>query len=125
MAGTRVTRVVLVAIALAGLVTLMFLSIEPETQYSVDEVMSSPLSHEGGVHLRGQVVIDSLDSDSSSFELAGSSHTLNIDFSGVAIPDGFEEGHTIAVKGNLINTADGWVLKAREIQTGCPSKYTE
>jgi|TARA_Y100000782_G_scaffold38271_1_gene42706 cytochrome c-type biogenesis protein CcmE len=115
----------LVGVALAGLVTLMFLSIEPETQYSVDEVMSSPLSHEGGVHLRGQVVIDSLDSDSSSFELAGSSHTLNIDFSGVAIPDGFEEGHTIAVKGNLINTADGWLLKAREIQTGCPSKYTE
>ena len=70
-------------------------------------------------------VIDSLDSDSSSFELAGSSHSLNIDFSDVAVPDGFEEGHTIAVKGNLINTADGWLLKAREIQTGCPSKYAE
>ena len=125
MAGTRVTRMALVGAALAGLVAPMFLSIEPETQYSVDEVMSSPLSHEGGVHLRGQVVIDSLDSDSSSFELAGSSHTLNIDFSGVAIPDGFEEGHTIAVKGNRINTADGWLLQAREIQTGCPSKYTE
>ena len=125
MAGTRVTRVALVGIALAGLVALMFLSIEPETQYSVDEVMASPLLHEGGVHLRGQVVIDSLDFDSSSFELAGASHTLDIDFSDVAIPDGFEEGHTIAVKGNLINTTDGWLLKASEIQTGCPSKYTE
>ena len=125
MAGTRVTRMALVGVALAGLDTQMILSIEPETKYTVDEDMSSPLSHEGDVHLRGQVVIDSLDSDSSSFELAGSSYTLNIDFSGVAIPDGFEEGHTIAVKGNLINTADGWLLKAREIQTGCPSKYTE
>ena len=125
MAGTRVTRMALVGAALAGLVTLMFLSIEPETQYSVDEVMSSPLSHEGGVHLRGQVAIGSIDSDSYSFELAGSSHTLNVDFSGVAIPDGFEEGHTIAIKGDLINTDEGWLLEAREIQTGCPSKYSE
>ena len=125
MAGTKVTRMALIGIALAGLVALMFLSIEPETQYSVDEVMSSPISYEGGVHLRGQVAIGSIDSDSYSFELAGSSHTLNVDFSGVAIPDGFEEGHTIAIKGELINTDEGWLLEAREIQTGCPSKYSE
>ena len=107
MAGTRVTRMALVGVALAGLVTLMFLSIEPETQYSVDEVMSSPFSHEGGVHLRGQVVIDSLDSDSSSFELAGSSHSLNIDFSDVAVPDGFEEGHTICLLYTSPSPRDG------------------
>ncbi|MCH2268161.1 cytochrome c maturation protein CcmE [Candidatus Thalassarchaeum betae] len=125
MAGTRASRLIVVGLALVGLVALMFLSVKPETQYSVDEVMASPQSHEGDVHLRGQVVAGSLDSASSSFDLAGTSHTLHIDFSGVAIPDGFEEGHTIAVKGNLMDSSEGWLLKAHEIQTGCPSKYSE
>jgi cytochrome c-type biogenesis protein CcmE len=39
------------------------------------------------------------------------------------VPDGFEEGRTIAVKGHLTQDAGEWILSANEIQTGCPSKY--
>jgi|TARA_Y100001949_G_scaffold125612_1_gene107298 cytochrome c-type biogenesis protein CcmE len=116
---------VLVGACLAALVGLMFLSIEPQTQYSIDEVMSSPTSHEGDVHLRGQVEIGSVDTSSFSFELVGQTHSLQVDYSDVVVPDGFEEGHTIAIKGNLVSGSSGWLLEAQEIQTGCPSKYSE
>ena len=116
---------VLVGACLAALVGLMFLSIEPQTQYSIDEVMSSPASHEGDVHLRGQVEIGSVDTSSFSFELVGQTHSLQVDYSDVVVPDGFEEGHTIAIKGNLVSGSSGWLLEAQEIQTGCPSKYSE
>ncbi len=116
---------VIVGACLAALVGLMFLSIEPQTQYSIDEVMSSPISHEGEVHLRGQVEIGSVDTSSFSFELVGQTHSLQVDYSDVVVPDGFEEGHTIAIKGNLVSGSSGWLLEAQEIQTGCPSKYSE
>ena len=110
---------------LAALVTMVFISIEPQTQYTVDEVMSSPESHEGDIHLRGQVTIGSVDTLTTSFELMGQTHTLSVSYSGAIVPDGFDEGNTIAVKGNLVQQSGEWVLEAHEIQTGCPSKYSE
>jgi len=110
---------------MAALVALMFVSIEPNTQYYIDEVMKTPEDFEGDVHLRGQVEPGSIDSSMSSFMLIGIEHSLIIDFSGAAIPDGFDEGHTIAIKGQLLNSEKGWILMAKEIQTGCPSKYSE
>ena len=125
MAGTRASRLGLVAVCMAALVALMFVSINPETQYYIDEVMESPESHEGDVHLRGQVEPGSIDSPTSSFMLIGQVHSLSINYSGAAIPDGFNEGNTIAVKGQLVNRGESWMLMAHEIQTGCPSKYSE
>ena len=45
------------------------------------------------------------------------------DREGAAVPDGFSEGKTIAVKGTLSSSSGDWILYAKEIQTGCPSKY--
>ena len=125
MAGTRASRLGLVAICMVALVALMFISVDPETQYYIDEVMESPESHEGDVHMRGQVELGSVDSSGTSFTLIGQEHSLSIDYSGAAIPDGFDEGLTIAVKGQLVNDDGDWILLATEIQTGCPSKYSE
>ena len=125
MAGTRASRLGLVAICMVALVALMFISVDPETQYYIDEVMESPESHEGDVHMRGQVELGSVDSSETSFTLIGQEHSLSIDYSGAAIPDGFDEGLTIAVKGQLVNDGGDWILLATEIQTGCPSKYSE
>ena len=125
MAGTRASRLGLVAVSMAILVALMFISVDPETKYYIDEVMETPQNHEGDVHLRGQVEPGSINSSSSLFTLIGIEHSLSIDYSGAAIPDGFDEGHTIALKGQLVYENGGWILKANEIQTGCPSKYSE
>ena len=97
---------------MAILVTLMFVSVDPETQYYIDEVMDSPEGHEGEVHLRGQVEPGSINSSSTSFILIGLEHALRIDFSRAAIPDGFDEGNTIAVKGQLVNEEGSWILMA-------------
>jgi len=125
MAGTRASRLGLVAVCMVALVALMFISVDPETQYYIDEVMNSPQEHQGDIHMRGQVEPGSIDSAASSFVLIGIEHSLNIDYSGAAIPDGFDEGHTIAIKGQLANDNGSWILIANEIQTGCPSKYSE
>jgi cytochrome c-type biogenesis protein CcmE len=126
MAATRGTRLLIVGVALLVLISLMFISIDPEVQYTVDEVMASPnefTSEE--VHLRGTVLEGSVDDQSKIFILQGSNEEsqIFIDISSVALPDGFAEGYVIAVKGDLIEQDGKWTISANSIQTGCPSKY--
>ncbi|MCP2502897.1 MAG: cytochrome c maturation protein CcmE [Candidatus Thalassarchaeaceae archaeon] len=126
MAATRGTRLLIVGVALLVLISLMFISIDPEVQYTVDEVMASPnefTSEE--VHLRGTVLEGSVDDQSKIFILQGSNEEsqIFIDISSVALPDGFAEGYVIAVKGDLIQQDGKWTISANSIQTGCPSKY--
>ncbi len=124
MSLSRSSRLLVVGLLCVAVLGMAMISIEPEVQYSVDEVLSSPLDFEDRiVFLRGKVTIDSLDSQTKTFDLGGVSTSLVVDFTGVAIPDGFHEGLTIAVRGTLMNSDEGWILNAHEIQTGCPSKY--
>ena len=64
-----------------------------------------------------------VDVENFTFFLTGVNHILLVDFNGAAVPDGFSEGKTIAVKGTLSSSSGDWILYAKEIQTGCPSKY--
>jgi cytochrome c-type biogenesis protein CcmE len=127
MATTRARRLVVVGLGLIGLVSLMLISVDPEVQYTVDEVMSSPEDFTSDeVHLRGTVLEGSVDDESKIFILVGTNEEaqLFVDISSVALPDGFGEGYMIAVKGDLINIEGKWTISANSIQTGCPSKYT-
>ena len=126
MATTRARRLVVVGLGLFGLVSLMLISVDPEVQYTVDEVMSSPEDFTSDeVHLRGTVLEGSVDDESKIFILVGTNENaqLFVDISSVALPDGFGEGYMIAVKGDLINIEGTWTISANSIQTGCPSKY--
>ena len=127
MATTRARRLVVVGLGLIGLVSLMLISVDPEVQYTVDEVMSSPEDFTSDeVHLRGTVLEGSVDDESKIFILVGTNEEaqLFVDISSVALPDGFGEGYMIDVKGDLINIEGKWTISANSIQTGCPSKYT-
>jgi cytochrome c-type biogenesis protein CcmE len=77
---------------------------------------------EGRIHLRGAVGNGSI-GDDSTFVLEGTGLNLRVSTSSIPIPEGFEEGKTVAVKGSLVKDAEGWILRADEIKTGCPSKY--
>ncbi|MEC8874091.1 MAG: cytochrome c maturation protein CcmE [Candidatus Thermoplasmatota archaeon] len=124
MTLSRSNRLLVVGLLFVAILGMAMISIEPEVQYTVDEVLSSPSDFEDGkVFLRGEVSIGSLDSQTTTFELVGVASSLVVDFSGVAIPDGFHEGLTISVRGTLANSDGSWTLLAHEIQTGCPSKY--
>lgn len=124
MAATRGTRLLIVGVALLALISLMFISVDPEVQYTVDEIMASPNEYTSEeVHLRGTVLEGSVDDQSKTFILSGTNDQIFIDISSVAIPDGFAEGYVIAVKGDLIEENGKWIISANSIQTGCPSKY--
>ena len=124
MKNTRHTRLLLVGGIMLGLMGLMFLSVDPEIQYTVDEVMDSPESYDSGeLNVRGIVQEQSLDSSSNTFILAGEESQIEVSFASIAVPDGFEEGRMVAVKGDLILVGNQWYIEANEIQTGCPSKY--
>jgi len=107
----------------------MMVTVDPQVQYSVDEVMSEPERFEhDNIFVRGIVLPGSMDYDELVFTLKGSTEELIVDFSKSPIPDGFDEGRTIGVRGvrNSENSPDGsliWIIESFEIQTGCPSKY--
>ena len=105
------------------LVIMMLATVDPETQYYIDNVMDDPEDYTGDVHIRGEVLEGSVDVENYTFVLTGVNHMLLVDFHGAAVPDGFSEGKTIAIKGTLSSSSGEWILDAKEIQTGCPSKY--
>ena len=124
MALTRLGRLIVVGSILAILVGLMTYSVEPMSQYSIDEVMESIDEHENErIHIRGIIVNGSLNFQSGTVILTGSNSTMDVIISGLSIPTGFEEGTMVSVKGTLHLTDEGHVLRADEIKTGCPSKY--
>ena len=108
---------------------LMMVTVDPQVQYTVDEIMSEPDRFDGeNIFVRGIVLPGSMNYDELVFTLQGSTETLIINFKESPIPDGFDEGRTIAVRGILQtdNSSNGtmiWVINSYEIQTGCPSKY--
>ena len=124
MSATRSTRLLIVGVALLALISLMLISVDPEVQYTVDEIMESPSDFEDEeVHLRGIVMEGSVDDVNKVFILSGTEAQIFVDISYVALPDGFAEGYVIAVKGDLLKVDDKWIISANSIQTGCPSKY--
>ena len=108
---------------------LMMVTVDPQVQYTVDEIMREPDRFDGeNIFVRGIVLPGSMNYDELVFTLQGSTETLIINFKESPIPDGFDEGRTIAVRGILQtdNSSNGtmiWVINSYEIQTGCPSKY--
>ena len=124
MAGTRRTRLALVFLSSIAAFTLMMLSVDHQTQYTVDELMNTPEDFQDSeVFIRGVVSNGTVFLDTSTFQLDGLESNVTVDYSKSPVPDGFAEGRTIAVRG-MLSFYDGiWVLESTEIQTGCPSKY--
>ena len=118
----RRVRILVTMGLIAGLMGLMFISVEPEVDLSVDQLMESPEEYDGEtLRLHGNIL--SLDLDNQTLILEGAKDTISIDFSGTSLPSGAEEGKTISVRGELSSSGDNWVMSAYEIKTGCPSKY--
>ena len=126
---TRLSRLVIVFGTSIAIFGLMMVTVDPQVQYTVDEIMSEPERFDGeNVFVRGIVLPGTMNYDELVFTLQGSTETIIVNFKDSPIPDGFDEGRTIAVRGtlNTDNSSDGtmiWIIDSYEIQTGCPSKY--
>ncbi len=124
VAATRTTRLMVVFAASLASLLLMMITVDPEVQYSVDEIMDEPTRFERSeVFVRGVVYSESLFSGDNLFILNGTSSSIFVDFTNARIPDGFDGGRTIAVRGLLVFENGNWTIESTEIQTGCPSKY--
>ena len=65
---TRNNRLIIIGVILLILTSLMFLNVDKDYQYSVDELMESPDDFENdNVHLRGEVVIGIDDDEKNTF----------------------------------------------------------
>ena len=118
----RRVRILVTMGLIAALMGLMFITVEPEIDLSVDQLMDSPEQYDGEtLRLHGAVL--SLDMDNNSLILEGEIETITIDYSGTSLPAGADEGKTISVRGELATDGGDWVMHAYEIKTGCPSKY--
>ena len=118
----RRSRILVTLAMIVGLGGLMLITIEPEVDLSVDQLMESPEQYEGDTfRLHGTVL--NLDIGNDSLALQGQNQSIVIDFSGASLPSGVDEGKTISVRGELVATNDDWTMHAYEIKTGCPSKY--
>ena len=106
-------------VALSG---LMLISVEPEIDLSVDQLMEAPSEYEGET-FRLHGTVQSMDMENQSITLEGENATVRIDYSGTVLPSGVEDGKTISVRGALAADSDDWTMHAYEIKTGCPSKY--
>ena len=124
MALTRISRLSIVFGASLAVLGLMMASVDPEIQYSVDEIIEEPEKFQGStIFVRGVVSMNSMDNEQMRFILEGVTGEIFVDFTHSPIPDGFDEGRTIAVRGDLITKNGIWHIDSYEIQTGCPSKY--
>ena len=115
-------RIVVTIGMIGALIALMFVSVEPEIDLSVDELMESPDKYEGET-FRLHGTIQSMDMANQTLLLQGGTYNLTIDYSSAALPTLANENKTVSVRGEFERTSDGWMMHAYEIKTGCPSKY--
>ena len=118
----RRVRILVTFGLVAALMGLMLISVEPEVDLSVDQLMESPGEYEGET-LRLHGTVQSLDRGNQTLILEGEKNFISIDYSGTSLPTGADENKSISVRGELILNGDDWVVHAYEIKTGCPSKY--
>lgn len=119
-------RIRLALVGVIAVVTLVvYLMADPPTaSISIDEVAEAPERHDDGeLAVRGTITNGSIDTLNSSFVLGGEEHTLPVDIAGVSLSDGFSEGKTVLVHGELVKKDGEWWLQAERIDIGCPSKY--
>ena len=118
----RRVRILVTFGLVAALMGLMLISVEPEVDLSVDQLMESPGEYEGET-LRLHGTVHSLDRGNQTLTLEGENNFISIDYSGTSLPTGADENKSVSVRGELILNGDDWVVHAYEIKTGCPSKY--
>jgi len=124
MVANKFTKLFIISVSMFSIFFLMLLSVDPEIQYSVDDIMKEPDEYGNlDIFVRGEVDNSSLSLGDSFFNISGITYVILVDYSGASLPEGFHEGLTVAIKGKLVKVDDEWTLFATEVITGCPSKY--
>ena len=88
--------------------------------------MASPSEHlDQEVAVRGEVQDGSIDNNTMTFVLEGSSSTLTIRFTDAMVSNGLDDNRTVYAEGILLYEEGEYIFEANVIKTSCPSKYEE
>lgn len=122
----RRTRILAIgAVLTIGLLATVLLQSPAPTQ-TVDELMASPSEHlDQEVAVRGEVQDGSIDNNTMTFVLEGSSSTLTIRFTDAMVSNGLDDNRTVYAEGILLYEGGEYIFEANVIKTSCPSKYEE
>ena len=122
----RRTRILAIrAVLTIGLLATVLLQSPAPTQ-TVDELMASPSEHlDQEVAVRGEVQDGSIDNNTMTFILEGSSSTLTIRFTDAMVSNGLDDNRTVYAEGILLYEEGEYIFEANVIKTSCPSKYEE
>jgi len=117
-------------LSIGGVVTVLLLATilvqSPVPTKTVDEIIQDADEYLGQeVAVRGVVVDDSINNQTSQFIISGESYTLTIDFIDASVSNGLENNRTVYAEGVLRSEAGIYYLEASIIKTSCPSKYEE
>jgi cytochrome c-type biogenesis protein CcmE len=92
---------------------------EQSTYVSVEEAISGKYSEGSSLQVHG--IITNL--KTGDCELVDGNYSLSVDISSLSLPDTFAEDKSATFTGVLEIQNGVLVLKAEEVQMGCPSKY--
>ena len=92
---------------------------EQSTYVSVEEAISGKYSAGSSLQVHGTIT----NLKTNDYELVDGNYSLRVDISSIMLPDTFAEDKGATFTG-VLELKDGiLVLKADEVQMGCPSKY--
>ena len=92
---------------------------EQSTYVSVEEVISGKHSEGSSLQVHGTIS----DLKANDCLLVDGNYSLKVDISSLILPDTFAEDKGATFTGILEMENGVFVLKAEEVQMGCPSKY--
>ena len=92
---------------------------EQSTYVSVQEAVSGNYSEGASLQVHGTIT----DLKVSDCFLVDDNHSLKVDISSLILPDTFAEDKAATFTGILEMENGNFILRAVEVQMGCPSKY--
>ncbi len=114
----RKKRVVVVAVIIIVVaIIIAFWGTQPPRSYRPSEILQSPESYEGkNIQVRG--IITSHNSTAKIFLLGDT--VVNMTVSYTSLPEGFQIGIEMIVKGVLRKSDGNWIFNAQEVLVGHP-----
>ena len=110
---------IIVATGAAAFYSVDIVSDEQVDYVSVETAVSGEYDAGERVQVHGIV----LNWTREDIELVEGDYTLDVNLTGVTIPDTFAEDKSATITGTLLEVGGELVLHAELIQMGCPSKY--
>lgn len=112
-------KIIAVIIIIIGVLILILWGLTPSGYLTVNDVTKNPSRYLNKV-IEVKGTVGDWNSSANTFNLTDEKDNLTVSY--INLPEGFNNGRDVVVKGVLRNNG-GLVIEAKEVIVGCPSKY--